>query len=148
MQVLLLVDVKGFGKKGEIVNASDGYARNYLFPRNYAKEATPAVLKVIEQEEEARTRRRAREEQEAAELGTKLRTLTVTLTAKAGEGGRLFGSITSKDIANALAEQKVKVDRRKIELKEPIRSLGSTTVPVRVYQDTVVMLKVEVVSQD
>lgn len=148
MQVLLLTDVKGFGKKGEIVNASDGYVRNYLLPRNLAKEATPAVLRAIEQEQEARTRRRARAEQEAAELGNKLSAITVKLTAKAGEGGRLFGSITSKDIANALAEQKVKVDRRKIELKEPIRSLGPATIPVRIYQDTVVMLNVEVVSQD
>lgn len=148
MQVLLLADVKGFGKKGEIVNASDGYARNYLLPRNLAKEVTPAVLKAVEQEQDAKDRRRAREEQEAAELGAKLSKLTVRLTAKAGEGGRLFGSITSKDIAQALSQQKVKVDRRKIELKEPIRSLGATTVPVRIYQDTVVSLKVEVVSQD
>lgn len=148
MQVLLLADVKGVGKKGEIVNASDGYARNFLFPRNLAKEVTPAVLKAMEQEQEAKDRRRAREEQEAAELGAKLSKITVTLTAKAGEGGRLFGSITSKDIAKALAEKKVKVDRRKIELKEPIRSLGTTTVPVRIYQDTVVTLQVEVVSQD
>lgn len=148
MQVLLLADVKGFGKKGEIVNASDGYARNFLLPRNLAKEVTPAVLKAVEQEQDAKDRRRAREEQEAAELGAKLSKLTVRLTAKAGEGGRLFGSITSKDIAQALSQQKVKVDRRKIELKEPIRSLGITTVPVRIYQDTVVSLKVEVVSQD
>lgn len=148
MQVLLLADVKGFGKKGEIVNASDGYARNYLLPRNLAKEVTPAVMKAVEQEQDAKDRRRAREEQEAAELGAKLSKLTVRLTAKAGEGGRLFGSITSKDIAQALSQQKVKVDRRKIELKEPIRSLGITTVPVRVYQDTVVSLKVEVVIQD
>jgi large subunit ribosomal protein L9 len=148
MQVLLLADVKGVGKKGEIVNASDGYARNYLLPRNLAKEVTPAVLKAVEQEQEAKARRRAREEQEAAELGEKLSKLTVRLTAKAGENGRLFGSITSKDIAQALAQQKVKVDRRKIELKEPIRSLGVTNVPVRIYQDTVVSLTVEVVSQD
>lgn len=148
MQVLLLADVKGVGKKGEVVNASDGYARNYLFPRNLAKEVTPAVLKALEQEQGAKDRRRAREEQEAAELGAKLSKLTVRLTAKAGEGGRLFGSITSKDIAKALSEQKVKVDRRKIELKEPIRALGFATVPVRVYLDTVVSLTVEVVSQD
>lgn len=148
MQVLLLVDVKGYGKKGEVVNASDGYARNYLFPRSLAKEVTPAVLKAIEQEQEAKDRRRAREEQEAAELGTKISKTTVTLTAKAGEGGRLFGSITSKDIAKALADKKIRVDRRKIELKEPIRSLGFTPVPVRIYQDTVVTLQVEVVSQD
>ncbi len=148
MQVLLLADVKGFGNKGEIVNASDGYARNYLFPRNLAKEVTPAVLKAVEQEKDAKERRQAREEQEAAELGAKLSQLTVKLTAKAGEGGRLFGSITSKDIAQALAQQKVKIDRRKIELKEPIRSLGTTVVPVRVYHDTVVSLQVEVLSQD
>lgn len=148
MQVLLLADVKGVGKKGEIVNASDGYARNYLLPRNLAKEVTPAVMKAIEQEQEAKERRRAREQQEAAELGEKLSRLTVTLTAKAGEGGRLFGSITSKDIAQALAAKKVKIDRRKIELKEPIRSLGPATVPVRIYADTVVSLQVEVVSQE
>jgi len=148
MQVLLLADVKGVGKKGEIVNASDGYARNYLLPRNLAKEVTPAVLKAMEQEQEAKARRRAREEQEAAQLGEKLSKLTVRLTAKAGENGRLFGSITSKDIAEALAQQKIKIDRRKIELKEPIRSLGIHEVPVRIYQDTVVSLKIEVVSQE
>ncbi|NLW16421.1 MAG: 50S ribosomal protein L9 [Firmicutes bacterium] len=149
MRVLLLADVKGLGKKGEVVNASDGYVRNYLLPRNLAKEVTPAVLKALEQEKAAKARQREREKQEAAQLGEKLSQTTVRLTARAGEGGRLFGSITSKDIAQALSKQHgVKVDRRKIELKEPIRSLGATTVPVRIYHDTVVSLKVEVVSQD
>ncbi|NLY54477.1 MAG: 50S ribosomal protein L9 [Firmicutes bacterium] len=148
MKVLLLADVKGLGKKGDVVNASDGYARNYLLPRNLAKEATPAVLEVVKREQATRERRRAREEQEAAELAAKISQTTVRVPAKAGEGGRLFGSVTSKDIAQALAKQKIKVDRRKIELKEPIRTLGTVQVPIRVYQETVAILQVEVVSQD
>lgn len=147
MRILLLSDIKGLGEKGDIVNASDGYARNYLLPRQLAKEATPAVIRRVEQELEADSRRQAREQKAATELGEKIAATTLQLTAKAGDAGRLFGSITSKDIANGLAEHKIRVDRRKIELKEPIRALGQTTVPIRVYQDTVVMLTVEVTSQ-
>ena len=147
MRVLLLADVQGVGKKGEVINAKDGYVRNYLLPRELAIVATPAVLKAQEKEHDARAKRREREAEEAGRLGDRLKELTVTVTAKAGEGGRLFGSITSKDIATGLAKQNVKIDRRKIELKEPIRALGLTQVPVRIYHDTVVLLNVDVVNE-
>jgi large subunit ribosomal protein L9 len=148
VKVVLLEDVKGLGQKGDIVDVKDGYARNYLLPRNLVKEATPAVLRSLQQQEQAQAQRRAREEQEAAALAEKLAKTTVRLEAKAGANDRLFGSITSQDIAAALAAKNIKIDRRKIELSEPIRALGSFEVPVRIYQDTLASLKVEVVGKD
>lgn len=147
MKVVLLADVKGTGKKGEVVTVSEGYARNFLFPRNLAKEATGAAMKALNNEQDAKERRKEREEQAAQSLRDKLAGLGVKLTAKTGEGGRLFGSITGKDIASALARMNISIDKRKIELKEPIRALGTYHVPVRVYQDMVATITVIVVEE-
>jgi large subunit ribosomal protein L9 len=145
MKVLLLADVKGLGKKGELANASEGYARNFLFPRQLAKEATDAVLRQVNVEQEAKKKRQEREEQAALALVKQLAGKVIRIPAKVGEGGKLFGSITGKDIANALKREKVNIDKRKIELKDAIRALGSYQVDVRVYQDTVATITVEVV---
>lgn len=145
MKVILLKDVKGQGKKGEIKNVSDGYARNFLFKQNLAVEATPANLKALEAQKKKQKQLEQEELEEAKKLKETLETLTVELTAKSGEGGRLFGSITNKQIAEQLQKShNIKVDRRKIELSEPIRTLGVTNVPVKLHPDVTATLKVHV----
>ncbi|HLS52717.1 MAG TPA: 50S ribosomal protein L9 [Tissierellaceae bacterium] len=146
MKIILLEDVKGLGKAGELVNAKAGYARNFLFPKNLAIEATPANLKKWKEEMKQKEAREEEERQEALKLKERIEKETVTLKAKGGEGGRLFGSITSKDIADALKKQhKIDIDRRKIELKDNIKEAGITNVDVRVYPEITASLKVNVI---
>lgn len=147
MKVVLLADVKGLGKKGEVVQSSEGYARNFLFPRQLAKEATDAAMKAVNMEQDAKKKRQSREEQTALALAKSLQGRVVRITAKTGGGGKLFGSITGKDIANALSREQVDIDKRKIELKDAIRALGSYQVAIRVYQDTVATITVQVVEE-
>ncbi|MDF2547722.1 MAG: ribosomal protein [Anaerosolibacter sp.] len=148
MKVILLKDVKGMGKAGDVVNASDGHARNYLFPRGLAKEATEGGMKVLEKQKAAEERKKQEELAEAKALADKISQLTVNLKGKAGDGGRLFGSITSKDIAEALEKQhKVKIDKRKMHLDNPIRELGAVFVEIKVYPEVAARLKVEVVAE-
>lgn len=148
MKVILLKDVKGLGKEGELVNAKDGYARNFLLPKGDAIEATPANLKKWKEEKAKEEERKKNEHNEALKLKEKIDTITVTIQGKAGEGGRLFGSITSKDISDALKSQhKIDIDKRKIELKDNIKSLGTTSVDVRVYTEVVAKLNVNVKEQ-
>lgn len=146
MKVILLKDVKGLGKEGDLVNAKDGYARNFLFPKNLAIEATPGNKKKWEEKRKLEEARKKKEFQEAMKLKERIETLNVELKGKAGEGGRLFGSITSSDISDALMEQhKIEIDRRKIELKDNIKSLGTTEVEVKVYPEVSARLKVKVI---
>ncbi|WHX49095.1 50S ribosomal protein L9 [Paenibacillus woosongensis] len=147
MRVIFLKDVKGQGKKGEIKNVSEGYAQNFLIPRGLVRVATEGNVKTLEVQNAAEEKRKAQEKAEAVELGKKLEEMTVTLQAKAGEGGRLFGAITNKQIAEALAKAGVKIDRRKIELAEPIRTLGVTQVPVKLHPDVKSTLKVQVTEE-
>lgn len=146
MKVILLKDVKGLGKAGELVNAKDGYARNFLFPRNLAIEATPVNLSKWEEDKKKEEAKRKKEQSEAIELKNKIEQMTVTIKAKGGTGGRLFGSITSNDIADALKkEHKIDIDKRKIEMKENIKTTGITEVEIRVYAEITAKLKVNVV---
>lgn len=146
MKIILLKDVKGLGKAGELVNAKDGYARNFLLPRNLAIEATPGNIKKWEERKKIEEAKEKEEYEKALKLKEKIENLTVELKGKAGEGGRLFGSITSKDISEALKKQhKIDIDRRKIELKDNIKSIGITTVEVKVYPEISASLKVEVI---
>ena len=146
MKVILNADVKGKGKKGEIVYVSDGYARNFLFPKKLATEATAANLNAAKIAEDAKKHRRDVEKQEAIELGKKLEAAELTVKGKCGEGTRLFGSITSAEIAEAIKEAHgVEVDKKKIVLSEPIKELGSYTVQVKVYAEIAVSVKVNVV---
>ncbi|NLY85758.1 MAG: 50S ribosomal protein L9 [Tissierellia bacterium] len=148
MKVILLKDVKGLGKAGDLANAKDGYARNFLLPKGLAVEATPANLKKWEEQKAIEAKKREEEYNEALELKKKIESITVEIKAKAGEGGRLFGSITSKDIADALKSQyKIDIDRRKIELKDNIKSLGNTQVDIRVYTELVAKLNVKITEQ-
>jgi large subunit ribosomal protein L9 len=148
MKVIFLKDVKGKGKKGEIKNVADGYAQNFLFKQGLAIEATPANLKALEAQKNKQKREAEEELARAKQLKEQLEQLTVELSAKAGEGGRLFGSITSKQIAEALQSQhNIKIDKRKIELNDAIRALGYTNVPVKLHSEVTATLKVHVSEQ-
>lgn len=144
MKVILLEDVKGLGKKGELVNAKTGYARNFLFPNKKALEGTKENIE--KWEEDVRMQQENKKEAQAAAENQKaeLEKTSVELKMKSGEGGRLFGSITSQDIADALEKKGHKIDKKKIELKNPIKELGNFTVPVRVYPEIVAQVPVVV----
>lgn len=145
MKVILLKDVKGLGKKGEVVNAKDGYARNFLLPKDLAKEATQGNVKVLKEQKQAKQKRKEEELNEAKQLAEKLSKITVEIKSKAGENGKLFGSITTKDIAKALQKQhKIKIDKRKISLDNNIKSLGVTQVEAKVYPNVTGKFKVHV----
>jgi len=148
MKVILLKDVKGQGKKDEVIKVSIGYARNYLLKNNLAVEATPGNLKSLKNRQKKAEQQEEAEKDAAEKLKNEIGKITVTLRAKAGEGGRLFGSITSKQIADTLKlDYSHKVDRRKIELDEPIRSLGHRKVPVRLHPDVTGTINVHVVEE-
>lgn len=133
MKVILKQDVSNLGEKGDIRDVSEGYARNYLIPRGLAVKASPGRLKELEHLKKDEAKRAAREEAEAKKQYAEIHGTTVTLTVKAGEGGKLFGSVTSSDIAAALAAEGLKVEKRKIDLKNPIKQLGSYTVDIKLY---------------
>ncbi|NLY09465.1 MAG: 50S ribosomal protein L9 [Tissierellia bacterium] len=145
MKVILIKDVKGLGKAGELVNAKDGYARNMLFPRGLAIEATDENLNKWETEQATLRAEEAKRRAEAEVLKEKLESKGLKVQGKGGSAGRLFGSITSADIAKSLkAEFGLDIDKRKIELKEPIKTTGKYTVEVRVYPEMTATLAVEI----
>ena len=145
MKVLLLADVKGQGKKDQIVEVSDGYARNFLFPKKLAVVADAKVMSETKSKEEAKQFRLKEEKAAAKSLADKLGTLTVKITASSGGDGRLYGSITSKDIAEKLKEQhKIEIEKRKLVLSENIKSYGTYEVEVKVYPEISAKLKVTV----
>lgn len=147
MKVIFLQDVKGQGKKGEIKDLSEGYVRNFLLPRGLAKEATDSNVKTLDAQKRSEEKRKEQEKQEAQELAEKLKELTVKIKGKAGEGGRLFGAISSKQVVQALEEQfKIKVDKRKLEM-DAIRALGVTQIKVKLHNEVTTTLKVHVVEE-
>lgn len=142
MKVVLLQDVKGQGKKGEIVNVSDGYARNFLFPKKLAREATASALNDLKGQNEAFAYKKETEISAAKEMQTKLKELSVTISAKAGANDRLFGSVTNKDVADALLNQHhIKIDKRRFEMQD-IKTAGTYTVSVKLYPEINGELKV------
>lgn len=146
MKVILLEDVKKLGNKGEVVDVAQGYARNFLFPRGLAEDATAANLKRREAEIKLAEAKDQHEADDAKQLAERLKSETVTIGAKTGEKGRLFGSITSQDIADAVKQQvQVDIDRRKIDLPESIKTLGKHVVPVKLHPSVTANLNVEVV---
>ncbi|HET7024183.1 MAG TPA: 50S ribosomal protein L9 [Gemmatimonadales bacterium] len=145
MEVILREDVKALGKAGELVKVKVGYARNYLLPRGLAYEATEGNKKRMAAESKARTTRLAAERSGAEALAAELHARVVTLIGKAGEEGRLFGSITAHDIAEGLAKLGHAVDKRKIELEHPIKTLGDHMVPLKLHPDVVAEIRVSVV---
>jgi len=148
MKVIFLKDVKGKGKKGEVKDVPVGYAQNYLFKNKLAEEATPGNLRKLKAQQQKEKERAQEEKAQAEELKNKLDDLTVTIKAKSGDGGRLFGSITSKQIAQTLKkEHRLDVDRRKIELKDPIRSLGHHKIPVKLHTEVTGTITVHVAEE-
>ncbi len=143
MEVILLKDVKGQGKKGEVIRVSDGYARNFLLPKGYAVMATEQGKKRISQQNAMMLRKRQTEEAKAREQAERIASLKVELKVKAGENGKLFGSVTAKDIAEGLKDQYgITVDKKKIVLPEPIKNTGEFKVEVKVYPEISTMLEV------
>ncbi len=128
MKVILQQDVKGKGKKGQLIEVSDGYARNYMLPRKIAIEATPDAINTVKMNDKATAERIAREKAEALATSHKLREMTLTLTAKGGGAGRLFGAVTNAEIAAALEKKGIKLDKRKIVIADPIKNVGTYTV--------------------
>ena len=147
MKVILTQDVKSQGKKGQLINVSDGYARNFLLPKGLAVEADATALNDLKNKESSRLHKIELEKNAANDIAKKLETITVKLQEKAGADGRLYGSVTSLDIANALEEQhKIQVDKRKIQLSEPLKTFGVHTVTVKLY--TEITGKINVVISD
>jgi large subunit ribosomal protein L9 len=147
MKVILLKDVKGQGKKGEIKNVSDGYATNFLFAQGLAKPASETNVKQLEHMNVVEAKHKEKEKQEAQALANKLESITLVLKTKAGEGGRVFGSITSKHIADELKRQNYDIDKRKIMLEDPIKTLGVTQVPIKLHPAVKATLKVQVAEE-
>jgi large subunit ribosomal protein L9 len=147
MEVILREDVDKLGARGEMVKVASGYARNYLLPKRLAVAATDSNKKIVEQERQAHLRRDAKEVAEATDLGKMMTNLNVTILQKAGENNQLFGSVTSKDIADVLERQGYTIDRRKIILAEPIKTLGDFTVPLRLHRDVTTEITVHVTKE-
>lgn len=143
MIVILNRDVKGTGKAGDVVKVSDGYARNMLLPKGYAKEATEGNIRSLEKQKAIAAKKKAEEKARAEEQAKKISELSVTIKTKAGDGGKIFGSITSKDVAEALNKQHgIDVDKKKIQMEAPIKQTGETTVNVKLYFEVSAQLKV------
>ncbi|MBE7035546.1 MAG: 50S ribosomal protein L9 [Ruminococcaceae bacterium] len=149
MKVILTADVKGHGKKGDMVNASDGYARNYLLPKGLAVVADKSAVNEMESKKSATAYHKEQERKQAMELADQLKEAVVVFTAKAGENGKLFGSITAKDVAEELKMQcHLVVDKKKIQLPDGIKTLGTTKVTVKVYPEISAEISVKVNAQD
>lgn len=146
MQVILTQDVKGQGKKGQMVKVSDGYARNFLLPKGLATEATKSNINVLKGKQESLEYKIKTEKEAASSLAEKMKTIGITIKAKAGENGKLFGSVTSKDVSEALtAQQHIKLDKKKFVLPEGgIKTIGTTTIKVKLYTGIVGDLKITV----
>jgi len=148
MKVILIQEVKSLGKKGDVVQVAEGYARNFLFPRHLAMEANKGNMAMLEHEHSLEQARKDRELQKARETAKILQEGTVTLTAKSGEGGRLFGSVTNKEVAEEISRHfGVEVDKRKVELAEPIKTLGAFEAILRLHPQVQVKVKIQVAAQ-
>lgn len=148
MKVILLEDVKGTGKKDQIINAADGHAKNYLFPKKLAVEATKENINILAHKRKKEEEKRAQELEEAKELAKKIEAQNLKISVKTGEGGKLFGAVTSKEIAHELEQQSnIKIDKKKITVKDGIKSVGTTVVDVKLHTSVVAKLKVSIVGQ-
>jgi large subunit ribosomal protein L9 len=148
MDVILREDIDKLGTRGQLVKVAPGYARNFLLPNKMAVAATESNKKIVEQERQAHLRREAKVEGEAKDLGQMLGKVSITISQKAGENDQLFGSVTSKDIAEALENQGYTIERRKIVLEEPIKTLGEFKVPVRLHREVTAEVTVHVVKEE
>lgn len=148
MKVILQADIKGVGKKDQVIEASDGYARNYLFPKKLAIEANAENMNEWKAKQNSQAYKKSQEKEEAKKTAKKMENIMVKVEIRAGENGRIFGSVSSKEIAENLEKQhKITVDKKKIDLKEPIKSLGVRVVDVKLYEGIIGKLKVDVIPQ-
>ena len=144
MKVILTQDVKGKGKKGQMIEVSDGYARNFMLPKKLAMEATPDAINTMRMNDKAAAEKAARERAAALEVSKQLRAMTLIVKAKGGGAGRLFGSVTNQEIADALAAQGIKLDKRKIVISDPIKNVGTYTVNCKLGNEITAPLSVKI----
>lgn len=148
MKVILKADIKGVGKKDQVINASDGYARNYLFPKNLAVEANNSNMSKLQAKNDANQYRKDQEKEAAKELAKQIEQIALKIQVKAGENGKIFGGVSSKEIADNLEKQHgIKVDKKKINLKETIKTLGTQTIEIKLFEGVTGKLKVSVVEE-
>ena len=148
MEVILKTNVDGLGRVGELVKVADGYARNYLIPKGLAMLATEKSRRILEHQQRLEAMRQTKERRQAEQLVEQLANVTCTVRRLAGENDRLFGSVTAMDIAESLAQQGFEIDRRKIDLEEPIKELGTHVVPIKLVADIVANVRVEVLREE
>ena len=148
MKVILNENIKGVGKKDQIINASDGYARNYLLPKNLAVEANNENISKLHAKQDSNAYKKSQEKEEAMKIADKMSKILLKMEVKAGENGRIFGGVSSKEIADNLEEKYgIKVDKKKIDLKETIKTLGVFTIDIKLYEGVIGKLKVHVLSK-
>lgn len=148
MKVILKADIKGVGKKDQVINASDGYARNFLFPKNLAVEANTENMSKLKAKQDSNAFKKSQEKEEAQKIADKLSKILMKVQVKAGENGKIFGGVSSKEIAENLEKQyNIKVDKKKIDLKETIKTLGMFTIEIKLYEGVVGKLKIDVISK-
>lgn len=145
MKVILKADIKGVGKKDEVINASDGYVRNFLFPKNLAVEANTENMKKLQAKNDATQYKKDLEKEEAKKIADKMNKIMLKITVKAGENGKIFGGVSAKEISENLEKQEnIKVDKKKINLKETIKTLGVHTVEIKLYEGVIGKIKIDV----
>ncbi len=145
MKVILKADIKGVGKKNEVINASDGYVRNFLFPKNLAVEANAENLSKLQAQKDSTQYKKDLEKEEAKKIAEKMKNIMVRINVKTGENGKIFGGVSTKDIAENLEEQhNIKIDKKKIDLKETIKTLGVHIVDIKLYEGVIGKIKIDV----
>ena len=148
MKVILKADIKGVGKKDEVINASDGYARNFLFPKNLAVEANAENMSKLKAKQDSNAFKKSQEKEEAQRIADKLSKILLKIKVKAGSNGKIFGGVSSKEIAENLEKQyQIKVDKKKIELKDAIKTLGTFNVDIKLFEGVIGKVKVDVISE-
>ena len=148
MKVILKADIKGVGKKVEVINASDGYARNFLFPKNLAVEANKENMSKLKAKQDSAKYQKDKEKEEAIKVADKLSKILLKIKVKAGENGKIFGGVSAKEIAQELSkEYKIEVDKKKIDLKETIKTLGVHNVEIKLFEGVVGKLRIDVISE-
>ena len=148
MKVILKADIKGVGKKDEVINASDGYARNFLFPKNLAVEANTENMSNLKAKKDSNAYKKSQEKEEAKKIAEKLSRILLKIPVKAGENGKIFGGVSAKEVSDLLKEEyKIEVDKKKIELKETIKTLGVRTLTIKLYEGVIGNLKIDVISK-
>ena len=146
MKVILKADIKGVGKKDEVINASDGYARNFLFPKNLAVEANSENMSKLKAKQDSNAYKKLQEKEEAKKIADKLSKILLKIPVKSGENGKIFGGVSAKEISDLLKEEyKIEVDKKKIELKETIKTLGIRTITIKLYEGVIGNLKIDVI---